>query len=369
MLSCRMCCGPTRTMLSLTPTPLANSFPDHPDLDAERVPLDVTQCVQCDHVQLGAHPDVDWVDYRYATPNAVRPHLERAAAQLRARYPQATTVLELGCNNGLYLDVLRQAGFSAVGVDPCTPVGIAKPFSHALARTLEPVDLIVANNVLAHVDDLWDVFRGIDHLLNDDGALVFEVQYFPDLVKAGAFDMIYHEHRDYHTLTPWPAFLKRFGLVMAHAESLPTHGGSFRMYCERPGHGKYLLQDERIDWRGFKSRIADAKQDVLAQIADTTGSIVAVGATAKACTLIHHFGIAEYLDFAVDSTPAKQGRYIPGTRLPIQAPSSMPKDATILLTAWNFETEIRAQFPLHRFIVPFAKEAPCLASLNSLKTC
>jgi SAM-dependent methyltransferase len=347
-------------MLSLTPTPLANSFPDHPDTDAERFPLDVTQCILCDHVQLGSAPAVDWVDYRYATPEAVRPHLAAAASVLRGTYPEAKTVLEIGCNNGLYLEELRRVGFSAVGIDPSTTVGIARPFSHYYAKMfLEPVDLIVANNVLAHVDDLWDVFRGIDHLLKDDGALVFEVQYFPYMVRDGSFDMIYHEHRDYHTLAPWPAFLKRFGLFITKVEPIPTHGGSVRIFCERPGVGVWCIPNEATDWRAFKHRIADAKAVVFAQVAAADGPIVAFGATAKACTLIHHFGLADLIDYCVDSTPGKRQRYIPGTSIQIVSPDVIGPEITILLTAWNFETEIRAQFTHNKFIVPFSKEVVC----------
>ncbi len=360
-MNCRLCYGPLRTMLSLTPTPIANSFPDHPDQDAARFPLDVAQCIYCDHVQLAEYQAVDWVDYRYATPEAVRPHLEAAAEGLRRHYPDAKTVLEIGCNNGLYLDVLRKTGFSAIGVDPCTEVGIKQPFSAGLARTLEPVDLIVANNVLAHVDDLWDVFRGIDLLIKDDGALVFEVQYFPDLVKNGSFDMIYHEHRDYHALAPLMPFLKRFGFVIARLDHLHfTHGGSYRIYCERPGISYASWDYELIDWRAFKSRIAEAKRSVLEQVAEVKGPLIAFGATAKACTLIHHFGIAELIDYAIDSTSAKQWRFIPGTNIQIMSPpSKLPPDATILLTAWNFEKEIRAQYPDHHFIVPFKEASLC----------
>lgn len=360
MLACRMCYYYGRVMLSLTPTPIANSFPEHPDIEARGWPLELAQCLQCGHVQLAEYFPVNWDDYRYATPEAVRPHLEQAAKELRHTYPNAKTVLEIGCNNGLYLDVLRRAGFEATGVDPSTTVGIAKPFSSSLARTLEPVDLIVANNVLAHVDDLFDVFLGIDRLLKDDGALVFEVQYFPDLVKAGAFDMIYHEHRDYHTMRPWVQFLKRFGLIIIRCESIPTHGGSMRVYCERPGVSYWEFANEDIDWRAFKHRIAEAKHAVLDQIVQASGPIIALGATAKACTLIHHFGIADFIDYAVDNTPAKQGRYIPGTSIKIY-PESLPEKATILLTAWNYESVIRDKYPHHPFIVPFRKEVLCPA--------
>jgi len=354
-----MCGGEGRVMLSLTPTPIANSFPDHHDQDAARYPLDLMQCFTCEHVQLAEFQAVEWVDYRYATPEAVRPHLAAAAAVLRRTYPEAKTVLEIGCNNGLYLDVLRKVGFSAVGVDPCTDVGIKAPFSAHLAKGLEPVDLIVANNVLAHVDDLHDVFSGIDHLLKDDGALVFEVQYFQRLVHAGTFDMIYHEHRDYHNVGPWHRFLKRFGLVMTNVEQLETHGGSIRVWCERPGSQRWRPWTEAVNWKGLKVRIAEEKASVLSQISEVR-SLVAFGASAKACTLIHHFGIADLIDYCVDSTPAKQGRYIPGTKIQIWSPESFGQDTheAILLTAWNFEQEIRAQFPHHKFIVPF-KEALC----------
>ncbi len=358
MLNCRMCYGRGRVMLSLTPTPIANSFPSHPDTDAQRYPLDLMQCFTCEHVQLADEVQVDWVDYRYATPEANRTHLAHAAGVLRRTYPEAKTVLELGCNNGLYLEELRKVGFVAVGVDPCTDVGIRAPFSHTLAKKLDKVDLIVANNVLAHVDDLQDVFRGIDHLLKDDGALVFEVQYFPALVKRGTFDMIYHEHRDYHTLGPWKRFLPQFGLHIAQVDDLTTHGGSIRLYCQRPALNDRTLTST-IDWDAFKCTIAASKITLLEQIANCPGQIVAFGATAKACTLIHHFGLTGLIDFAVDNTPAKQGRYIPGTAIKIYPTANIHPDATLLLTAWNFHQEIRAQYQNHQFIVPFSKEAAC----------
>ena len=358
--SCRMCCGPSRVQLAITPTPIANSFPDQPDQDADRIPLEVQECLECGHVQLRQRVSVDWVDYKYATPDANRAHLTQAAAQIRARYPQAKTAIEIGSNNGLYLEELRAAGFSALGVDPCATDGIAHPFGYHLAKTLSPVDLIVANNVLAHVDDLWDVMRGVDHLLKDDGALVFEVQYLPAMIQSGAFDMIYHEHRDYHTLAPWGPFLKRWGLVITGVEFISTHGGSIRVYCERPGYAMNLPH-ESIDWRSFKQRIREAKEAVQRQILEVDGPIVAFGATAKATTLIHHFGLTEMIDYCVDSTPAKQGRYIPGTGIKIYPMTQLESHppAAVLLTAWNYEAYIRALYPHLKFIVPFTKEDLC----------
>lgn len=355
-MSCRLCGGEGRVMLSLTPTPIANSFPAYVDLDAERFPLDVQECFDCGHVQLKDHVAVDWVDYRYSTPEAVRPHLAQAAAHLRDRYPDASTVLEIGSNNGLYVEELNKVHFDAYGVDPCATVGIRAPFSAALTENLEPVDLIVANNVLAHVDDLHDVFKGIDRLLKDDGALVFEVQYFPELMASGAFDMIYHEHRDYHTLEPLPRFLRKYGLLVNCVQDVGTHGGSKRLYCERPGIGMPCFDYPYKDWRAFKRRIREANDDVLEQLDNANGPIVAFGATAKACTLIHHFGIADRIDYAVDSTPAKHGRYIPGTAIKIWPPQDFTGNEVFLLTAWNFADVIVPQYPQHQFIVPFSPQ-------------
>jgi SAM-dependent methyltransferase len=342
-------------MLELTPTPLANNFSDYPDEYAKRYPLQVQECLECGHVQLRHMVKIDWVDYRYRTPDANREHLADAADAIRTTFPMFKTAIEIGSNNGLYLEELKRVGFDAIGIDPNATVGIQAPFTNHLAHTLEPVDLIVANNVFAHVDDLWDVFRGIDYLLKDDGALVFEVQYFPDMMATGAFDMIYHEHRDYHTLKPLPRFLKRFGLVIECVEFLDTHGGSIRVWCSRPGIG-IDVDDMDVDWRAFKHRIDDARRLLVAQLEEIGRPVVALGATAKACTLIHHFGIADYIDYCVDSTPAKQGRYIPGTDIAIYHPDILNKDndAAVLLTAWNFADVIVPQYPDKQFIIPFA---------------
>lgn len=362
MMACRLCGGEGRVMLSLTPTPIANSFPDHPDTDAVRYPLELRECFQCGHVQLASWPTVDWVDYRYATPEAVRPHLTTAALRLRTRYPEAKTVVEIGSNNGMYLQELRRVGFDVLGVDPCVDCkssveidGVPVAFSWQWARQHRPVDLIVANNVLAHVDDLQDVFAGIDALLTDDGALVFEVQYFPDLVRKAAFDMIYHEHRDYHTLPPLVQFLNRFGLVIVDWEYLETHGGSIRVYCKRPGISLEVPRTQ-IDWRRFALDIVAESDRLLYEVSHASSPVVAFGATGKASTLFSQMGGRGHIAYCVDNTPAKQGRYIAGTNIQIHPTSRLDqdRDATILLTAWNYEAVIRKQYPNHRYIVPFS---------------
>jgi SAM-dependent methyltransferase len=335
-------------MLSLTPTPIANSFPAHPDKDAERFPLDIAECIDCGHVQQDYQATIDWVDYRYKTPDANRQHLAASAKDLKERYPWAKTVLEIGSNNGLYLEELKRVGFQAMGVDPNCSVGIAAPFTSALSYTLGQVDIIVANNVLAHVDDLWDVFRGIDRMLGMDGVLVFEVQDFEAMAFDGLFDMAYHEHRDYHQKGPIERFLKRWGLVVADHKYVYTHGRSHRFYCKRPHV-----------WRVFQRNITKYKTALQSQLIDVDGPIACFGATAKACTLIHHFCLADKIDYCVDDTPEKQGRYIPGTNIQIFPTSHLQEvpPKAVIMTAWNFKEVLLKKYPNLPWIIPFEEGA------------
>jgi SAM-dependent methyltransferase len=349
---CRLCYGPTRVMLSLTPTPIANSFPAHPDKDAERFPLDIAECVDCGHVQQDYQATIDWVDYRYRTPEANREHLRMAALQLSVKYPHAKKVMEIGSNNGLYLEELRKVGFDAFGVDPSNAKSdISAPFTSALAYTLGQVDIIVANNVLAHVDDLWDVFRGIDRMLGTDGVLVFEVQDFEAMAWDGLFDMAYHEHRDYHQIKPIEKFLKRWGFVVEH-EYVYTHGRSHRFHCRRP-----------FIWREFDRKITKAKTAIWRELVSVEGETIApiacFGATAKACTLIHHFDLEDIIDYCVDDTPEKQGRYIPGTNIQIFPTSHLQEvpPKAVIMTAWNFKDVLLAKYPNLPWIIPFEEGA------------
>lgn len=345
-LECRLCNGRLHHVFSLSPSPIANSFPEKPDCKAERFPMELMQC-ECGHVQQRYVIAGLFQDYKYQTPQTVATYLQPVVEKLKAEYPGAK-VLEIGCNNGVFLDLLNAAGFDAVGVDPATthPKAIRAYFSEASAGRFDPVDLIVANNVLAHIDRLQDVFCGIKRLLKPDGALVFEVQYLVDLVKSGAFDMFYHEHLDYHTLKPLQSFLRSFGLVMTEWEHIPNHGGSIRVTAKRRGT-ECAIPDEPLDWDGLRAKINAARDRLKSQ-----GQMVAFGAAAKACTLINELGIADQILYCVDDTPQKQWRYIPGTDIQIR-PVSCLKDEKVLLTAWNFFAEIRRRIG-NELVHPFS---------------
>lgn len=299
----------------------------------------------CGHVQQRYVMSGLFKDYKYQTPQTVEKYQRPLAQKLAEKY--SGKALEIGCNNGIFLDLLNEAGFDAVGIDPATehPKALRAYFSEHSAGRLEPMDLIVANNCLAHIDGLDSVMRGITRLLKPDGALVFEVQYLVDLVDSGSFDMCYFEHLDYHSLKPLQRFLRRFGLVMTEWEHIPQHGGSIRVTARWNGPECHI-PNERLDWDGFRAKIEQARHRL-----QQHGKMVAFGAAAKACTLINELGIADQILYCVDDTPQKRYRYIPGTDIQV-LPVEMLGKEKVLMTAWNFEAEIRSRIP-NELVHPF----------------
>lgn len=369
VIHCRLCLSKVEMKLALTPTPIANAFTEEASGGmCMKYPLDLCECPSCGHVQLGLSISGDTLfqNYKYRTPEVERIRLAEYAAKLAQRFPFALgtssgrgtdrpKVIEIGSNNGLFVNELRTAGFFAVGIDPSGPqTGMPRWFNSKTAKniaySLGKMKMILANNVFAHVDDLRNIFVGIDRVLDDDGVVIFEVQYFPKMVDLGAFDMVYHEHKSYHTLKPLPRFLAKFGMCMFDYEHLDTHGGSIRVYCKRGSDG-IKVPDEVIDWALFKSRIDDEKERINKSL---TGRVAAFGATAKATTLIHHFGLQDKISYCVDETPEKKGLFVPGTNIRIvgvDALESQPPDM-MLLTAWNYADYIRSRFNIP-MVVPF----------------
>jgi len=361
-LDCRLCGGYVTDVLTLTPTPLANLFPDEP-YAGEKFPLGLKQCGQCKHVQVShvvRDQEIFNGLYRYETPAALSDAMKVRAKQLREQYKGANTLLEIGANNGLFLHALHDAGFPVViGIDPSStdPLVWKLPFNVKSALLVKErigkVDLIIANNVFAHIDDLRHIFTAIDTVLSPDGALVFEVQYLLPMAKRGAFDMIYHEHRDYHTLGPLSAFLFNCGLVMTDYEIFSAHGGSIRVTAKRGGLAKEPPLEE-IYWSAFELAIGREKSALRGLLPKR---IPAFGAPAKAVTLIHHFGLQDRIEYCVDDTKGKQGRYIAGTNIPVVGAEVMEKDKPkeMLLLSWNYADIIRKRFPHIDFIVPFSQ--------------
>jgi hypothetical protein len=242
-------------------------------------------------------------------------------------------------------------------------------------------DVIHANNVMAHVADLKGVVEGIGLLLKPDGVAVIENHYVKDLIDHGEFDSIYHEHLCYYSVTSFNRLFRQFGMVMVDAERIPIHGGSLRVFFQRTNGPRTwdaagiervqrLLREEqtwRVDQFAFYSgfgdkveRLREALLSLLRRLKSEGSRIAVYGASAKSATLLNYFGIgSETLDFVVDRSTVKQGRYTPGTHLPIYAPNKLleVQPDYVLILAWNFVDEVLEQQAEYRrsggrFIVP-----------------
>tara|TARA_Y100000310_G_scaffold181396_2_gene181333 strand:- start:6632 stop:7726 length:1095 start_codon:yes stop_codon:yes gene_type:complete len=349
---CRMCHGDVKQVFALNPSPIANDFQKEPN-SGSYYPLDLMECVDCGHVQLKHALKGLFKDYKYRTPAASIPHLEETAKVLRNRYPQADTVIEIGSNNGINLEVLLKYFQTVEGVDPACDRAAWKHYFNArtaidIYKHLGPIDLIIANNVFAHIDSLDEVFEGIDFILDPHGAVIIEVQDFQASIDRGIFDTIYHEHLDQHRPGPWKVFLNRYNLELSAVERLSTHGGSLRITATR--YHKTCWVDPPINWKHYSAKVGLAKLNLIQQL---KGDVVAWGASAKLTTLIHHCDLEDRIQYCVDSTPEKQGLYIPGTPIDI-VPDFVTKPDTVILGAWNYQDIFKEKHPDLNGVVPYA---------------
>ncbi len=387
-------------ILDLGSSPLADNFPSTPNEPAKTYPLQMLQCASCKLAQIGeVVDDVElWRDgyaFYSSTSQPLRTHFEsyfndvmsttnglgsgQGGSESNPRR-RGSLVVDVGCNDGLFLGHWRRAGFNAIGIDPAAgPVMAAREsglnvihddFGLSLARSVVGrfghASLVTANNVAAHVADLSDFLAGLAHLLDHYGLLVMEVQYLPDLLVGNGFDMLYHEHRFFWALNPMRRALARVGLELVHVEHVSTQGGSVRVYVQHesnPGSmlidadGMYVrtcmtLADERRSMgpdviTGLQvraDRVAARLHDELGALAKSDRTIVGYGAPAKATTLLHWTGTAGYLSWVEDTTPAKVGRYIPGTNVEIRKPTGQgshdDRPDAYLLLAWNYARDV-----------------------------
>jgi SAM-dependent methyltransferase len=362
----------------------------------ERFPLDLFFCQDCKHLQLldVVDPLVLFRDYVYVSgtsPVFVK-HFQDYVDTLSKRFGlgKGAHVTEIGSNDGTMLRMFQQKGMSVLGIDPAVEIARAATasgvktlpelFSTSLAKKLSAEsrsDLIVANNVFAHIDDLTDVVGGVRTLLKQSGAFVFEVSYLLDVVEKTLFDTIYHEHLCYHSVIALKTFFARNGMELFDAERVGSHGGSLRGYAQLTGgpnavspHVAELEALERqhgLDkaetFRRFAAKIEGLKVELsslLKKLKAEGKQIAGYGAPAKATTLMHHFGLGpEFVDFIVDDSPLKQGLYSPGLHIPVLPAASIAerKPDYLLVLAWNFADSIIGKLKDYsagggKFIVP-----------------
>jgi SAM-dependent methyltransferase len=395
--ACRSCgTGLEHLFADLGSSPLANSFLRAEDLAKAEpfYPLTVYVCGHCFLVQLpeSASPESIFSDYAYfsSTSESWVQHAQAYVESVSRRLglgPE-TQVVEIASNDGYLLQWFVERGVPVLGVEPAANVaaeaverGIPTRVAFFGSATADELlaeglaaDLLLGNNVLAHVPDLNDFVAGVATLLKRGGTATFEFPHLLQLIEHTEFDTIYHEHFSYFSLLAVAPVFERHGLGVVDVEELPTHGGSLRLYVQhdgRPGERvEELLARERtagLDglerYARFELQVRAVKRDLLELLIGARrdgAQIVGYGAAAKGNTLLNYCGIrADLLDYVVDRSPHKQGLFLPGTRLPIHPPERIAETRPdlVLILPWNLRDEIVRQMA-HvrdwggRFVVP-----------------
>lgn len=396
---CRSCGRPDpQPFLDLGHTPLADALvkPDAVGRPEDRFPLVVAYCPRCHLVQITEEVPqerlfVDNYLYFSSFSDIVTSHGRAHADNLvETRGLGADSlVVELASNDGYLLRRFLDAGVPVLGIDPAPDQAAAaiaqgvptltEFFGIAMAQRLRSngtgADVIIANNVMAHVPDLNGFVAGMAHLLNEDGLITVENPTVQDLIDHGEFDTVYHEHFCYYSCLSVDALVRRHGLFLNDVEYFPElHGGTLRWHiekrdapterlAERLAHERQAGLDDFAYYADFGDRVEGIKADLLAllrDLADQGRTVAGYGAAAKGATLLNSVGIGtDLVAWVVDRNTHKQGLHMPGTNQEIRDPAVLLTDAPdhVLLLAWNHIAEIRVQQEEYlarggRFIVP-----------------
>ena len=404
--SCRFCGGVlSQTFVDLGMSPLCESYLTSDRLDEMEpfYPLHVRVCDDCLLVQLPAYvpPEEIFHEYAYFSSysTAWLKHASDYIDAMVARFGlnQHSLVVELASNDGYLLQYAVEKGIPCLGIEPAANVAqgaelrgvptLVEFFGEQLAQKLRDeghrADLIVANNVLAQVDDINSFVAGMRLLLADHGVVTIEFPHLERLVAGNQFDTIYHEHFSYFSLLTVERILGAHGLVVFDVEELWTHGGSLRVFARHAADGSHPIQPsvgellerertagfDRIETYGRFDHVARRAKHALVrrliELKAEGATIVGYGAPGKGNTLLNYCGIRkDILDYTVDRNPYKQGKFLPGTRIPILHPDKIfeTKPDYVLILPWNFADEIEDQLSGisvwgAKFIIPIPEVA------------
>jgi hypothetical protein len=402
-MKCRHCQTPlSDVFLDLGSAPPSNAYLTEATLRAPEVhyPLRLFACGTCRLVQTEDFTAANTLfsdDYAYfsSTSKGWLVHAARYAAMVKERLklgPDAH-VVELASNDGYLLRNFVQAGIPCLGIEPTASTAAAAEalgipvlrefFGETVGQRLavegRQANLIAGNNVYAHVPDINDFTAGIAALLKPEGVVTLEFPHLMQLVEHGQFDTVYHEHFSYLSLLSVGRIFAKAGLRVFDVEEIPTHGGSLRVWgcldsaphAEQPAVAALLSEerargmDDDAFYRGFQTRAEKIKDDLLRFLlqARAEGKTVAgYGAAAKGNTLLNFAGVRpDLLSFVCDAAPAKQGKFLPGSRIPIHAPGALTRDAPdyVVILPWNIAEEVMTQLaPLRASGTRFVTAVP-----------
>ena len=387
-MKCRHC----HAELKLNLIDLGSAPPSNAYLTVEKLqnpekwfPLRVLVCEQCWLVQTEDFAQVNELfdaEYAYfsAFSSSWLAHSERYVADMVDRFllNEQSQVVEIAANDGYLLQYVKALGVPCIGIEPTASTAkaarskgidiVEEFFGINLAKQLiaegKQADLTVANNVLAHVPDVNDFVAGFTALLKPCGVATFEFPHLLNLIKLNQFDTIYHEHFSYLSLTAVQQIFAANGLSVFDVQELPTHGGSLRVFAQRTDMGSHrindqvhiLLQKEESAgmrsagyYAGFQGRAEKVKDDFVAFLIEAKRqgkSVAAYGAAAKGNTLMNFAGIRpDLVHIVVDKNPAKQGKFMPGSRIPIVGEERLREERPdyVLILPWNLREEITQQ--------------------------
>lgn len=382
MNPCRSCRAPLEhVFVDLGMSPLANSILTQEELlhPESFYPLRALVCSQCFLVQLEEYesPSTIFSDYAYFSSYSTTwlDHAARYAEYAVERFGlgRDSFVVEVASNDGYLLQYFMEGEIPVLGIEPATNVAQAalekgvptqvRFFGREVAAQLahrRRADLLVANNVLAHVPDLDDFVGGIATLLSPQGTATLEFPHLLRLIEEEQFDTIYHEHLSYFSLLSVERVFAQRGLIVTDVEELPTHGGSLRIHVAHDGSPSPAVEElgrrERAaglsnlaTYGVFGETVRRAKRDILSFFIDAKEdgqTIAGYGAPAKGNTLLNYTGIGrDFIDYTVDLNPHKQGCFLPGTHIPILAPEALARTQPdlVFVLPWNLREEIVGQ--------------------------
>jgi SAM-dependent methyltransferase len=374
---CRLCLSSALELLfSLKPTPPAEwYFPENYRSSASRLyPLDLYMCLKCFHIQLVdiIDPKALFTNYFYQSQSSpgLNNHFKNYASHVASKIglKQESLVVDVGSNDGTLLDYFKNLGYRVAGIEPsvnlaaqCNARGIQTYNSflnHDVVKTINSdlghVELVTANNVFAHNDDLRSMAMCVRDLLKPGGIFAFEVSSIMHTMKGSVFDYIYHEHLSYHSMISLIPFLKEFDLNVYDVEFVETKGGSYRVYAQKgelKSHPtvtlKKAIQSEYENglqnshfYKNEMARVRRQKDKVreFFNSEQRFSKVVGFGASATTTTLVYEFELIDKISYLVDDNPIRHGCFLPGTEIKVYPPSSMTEDnpEVIILLAWRF---------------------------------
>ncbi len=391
------------TFADLGTSPLCEEFvkPEQVNRGQKFYPLHAYVCAECLLVQVGEYvsPEEIYSDYYYFSSysDSWLRHAKNYVQMMVDDYGinKESFVVEIASNDGYLLQYFQEKGIPILGVEPSENVAresiekgiptekvfFGKESAEGLKEKYQPADLILGNNVLAHVPQINDFIEGLNVMLKEGGIMTFEFPHLYQLIDNNQFDTIYHEHFSYFSLIAIQAIFEKHGMKIFDVQELSTHGGSIRIFVTREENNNYEISDnvDRIlatekqkgyldvdFYRSFGENVQQTKTELLKLLIDLKNqgkTIVGYGAPGKGNTLLNYCGIGrDFLDYTVDRNPNKHGYFLPGSLIPIFDPEKIEQTQPdyVFILPWNLKDEIIEQISYVRdwggkFIIPIPK--------------